>query len=164
MKKKKNILIIKFYSLNKTNNNFWLIYSSNNSIYVNNINISENINELFLSINLISINIKEFSFCYINMDNENNLLIADEKTKKILLIKSEIQYIDIECPYENGKDIEIFMDDDKRYFLIVSGNGLNNYTKSYLIFNKKYYQIYRKENHYLLKNINRKFYRLYSSI
>ena len=45
------------------------------------------------------------------------------------------------------------MDDHNRYFLIVSGNGLNNYTKSYLIFNKKYYQIYRKENHYPLKNI-----------
>jgi WD40 repeat protein len=76
-----------------------------------------------------------------------------KKKKKIFLYNSELQCLgEIGCSYE-GKDIETFIDDENKCFIIISGNGLNNYTKSYLLFEKNYYQIYKKKNHYPLKNI-----------
>ena len=147
------ISMIKYYNINKINNKFCLIYSFENNIYVYKMHKTDNHFYSDTLLKKFSSKNKEFSFCYINMNNENNLLIADEKTKKILLY-NELKYIgEIGCSYENGKDIETFIDNDNRCFIIISGNGLNNYTKSYLLFEKNYYQIYKKKNHYPLKNI-----------
>ena len=86
------ISMIKCYKSNKIDNKLYWIYSSENFIYINYIEIKENISKK----NYDSKNFffeHKFSFCNIEIDNENQLLIADEDTDKILLYNFEFEYL-----------------------------------------------------------------------